>query len=134
MSKRRSVNIEGFNHGALPIPAASRVGPLVMTGGVHGMDPVTGALPDDLRQQTRQMFDNLARIMTAAGGSTDDIARMTVFVKVPDARAAVNEEWLRMFPDPASRPSRHTQVNETLPANMLVQCDATAWVGDAHDR
>ena len=45
----------------------------------------------------------------------------------PDTRAAVNAEWLKAFPDAASRPARHTQQNDHLPANMLVQCDATAW-------
>ena len=128
MSARRSIVVEGFNHGQQPIPAASRVGPLVMTGGVHGLDPVTGKLPDGVEDQARLMFENLARIMAAAGGTMATIARMTVYVKVPEARAAVNAEWLRAFPDPADRPARHTLVNETLPANMLVQCDATAWV------
>lgn len=129
MNTRRSIEIEGFNHGTLPIPAASRVGPLVMTGGVHGMDPATGKLPDDVQEQARLMFDNLRRIMVAAGGGLENIAKMTVFVKIPEARAAVSEEWLKAFPDAESRPARHTLVNETLPTNMVVQCDATAWVG-----
>ena len=126
---RRSIEIEGFSHGAQPIPAASRVGPLVMTGGVYGLDPATGAIPDDVAEQARLMFANLARILQAAGGGLGDIARMTVYVKVPEARQAVNHEWLKAFPDPASRPARHTLQNDGLPANMLVQCDATAWVG-----
>lgn len=129
-ARRRSIEVEGFSHGAQPIPAASRVGPLVMTGGVYGLDPETGTLPDDVFDQSRLMFANLARIMTAAGGSLADIARMTVYVKVPQARAAVNDEWLKAFPDPADRPARHTLVNEALPANMLVQCDATAWIAE----
>lgn len=130
MSKRRSIEIVGFSHGQQPIPAASKVGPLVMTGGVYGLDRSTGALPDDVTEQTQLMFTNLAAIMEAAGGSMDDIARMTVYVKVPEARPAVNVEWLKAFPDAASRPARHTLVNEGLPANMLVQCDATAFIVD----
>jgi 2-iminobutanoate/2-iminopropanoate deaminase len=130
MSARRSIEVEGFNHGAQPIPAASRVGPIVMTGGVHGMDRVTGKLPDDVAEQTRCMFDNLARIMLAAGTGMEGIVRMTVYVKVPEARAAVNECWLEAFPDPHSRPARHTLVNETLPGNMLVQCDAIAYAAN----
>lgn len=130
MAKRISIDVEGYHHGGLPIPAASRVGPLVMTGGVSGIDPGTRALPDDLDEQARLMFWNLERIMTAAGGSMDCIVRMTVYVKVPEARQAVNRQWLVAFPDEASRPARHTLVNEALPANMLVQCDATAFVGD----
>lgn len=129
MSARRSIEVEGFSHGQQPIPAASRLGPLVMTGGVYGLDPATGTIPDDVAAQARLMFANLAKIMEAAGGSMGSIARMTVYVKVPEARGAVNAEWLRAFPDAGDRPARHTLINETLPANMLVQCDATAWVG-----
>ena len=129
-SARRSIDIEGFDHGGQPIPAASRVGGLIATGGVYGLDPATGKLPDDVHEQTRLMFWQLERLMVAAGASLDRIARMTVYVKVPEARAAVNEHWLKAFPDPASRPARHTLQNDHLPANMLVQCDALAMVND----
>lgn len=127
---RRSIDIEGFNHGAQPIPAASRVGGLVATGGIYGLDPATGKLPDDVAEQARLMFWQLERVLTAAGASLNDIARMTIYAKVPEARAAVNAEWLRAFPDAASRPARHTLTYEHLPANMLVQCDAIAMVAD----
>ena len=129
MSRRRSIDVEGFNHGGQPIPAASRVGGLIMTGGVYGLDPATGKIPDDVAEQARLMFANLKRILAAGEASLDDVARMTVYVKVPEARAAVNAEWLAAFPDPASRPARHTLQNDHLPANMLVQCDAVAWTG-----
>lgn len=129
MSSRRSINIDGFNHGQLPIPAASRIGPLVMTSGVHGMDPANGKLPEGVQQQTKQMFENLRRIMTAAGGSLEHIARINFSVAVPEALAAVNEEWVLAFPDPASRPVRHTSVDDELTGSIVVRCDATAWIG-----
>ena len=125
---RRSIEIEGFGHGAQPIPAACRVGPLIMTGGVYGLDRASSKIPDDVEEQVRLMFDNLARLLEAGGGGLADVARMTLYVKVPEARAAVNAEWIKAFPDPKSRPARHTLQNDGLPANMLVQCDATAWV------
>lgn len=130
MGARRSIEIEGFNHGAQPIPAASRVGNIVMTGGVYGLDPTTGKLPDDVEKQAELMFQNLQRIVAAAGGSLDEIVKMTVYVKAPEARAAVNKHWLVAFPDPQSRPARHTFQNDHLPANMLVQCDATIVIQD----
>lgn len=126
---RRSIEVEGFSHGAQPIPAASRVGPLIMTGGVYGLDRETGNIPDGVEDQARLMFANLRRILEEGGATLDDVARVTVFVKVPEARGAVNAEWLAAFPDPASRPARHTLQNDHLPANMLVQCDAVAWTG-----
>ena len=129
MSRRKSIEVEGFNHGTLPIPAASRVGNIVVTGGIYGLDPATGKLPDDVGQQGTLMFANLARIIEAAGATLDDIVKMTFWVKVPEARAVINAGWLSAFPDPASRPARHTLQNDHLPANMLVQCDAMAVLG-----
>lgn len=126
MTERRSIEVEGFSHGAQPIPAASRVGNIVMTGGIYGLDPATGKIPDDVETQAELMFDNLKRIMAAAGGSFDRIVKMTVYVKVPEARPAVNKHWIAVFPDAASRPARHTFQNDHLPANMLVQCDVMA--------
>jgi 2-iminobutanoate/2-iminopropanoate deaminase len=126
MDGRRSIEIDGFNHGAQPIPAACRVGNIVMTGGVYGMDTSNGEIPDELERQTALMFHNLRRIIEAAGTTIDRVVKVTVYVKISEARVAVNKEWLAAFPDPASRPARHTFQNEHLPANMLVQCDATA--------
>jgi 2-iminobutanoate/2-iminopropanoate deaminase len=55
--------------------------------------------------------------------------KMTIWVKDPSARQALNEHWLLAFPDAASRPARHTLQNDYLPANMLIQCDALAVSG-----
>lgn len=126
---RRSIEVEGFSHGGQPIPAACRVGDLIMTGGVYGLDPATRKIPDDVAEQAKLTFANLKRILEAGGSGMDDVIKMTVYVKVPEARAAVNLEWLAAFPDAASRPARHTFQNDHLPANMLLQCDATAVVG-----
>ena len=55
---------------------------------------------------------------------------MMVWGKITEARAAVNWEWLKAFPDESSRPARHTVQNDHLPAKMLVQCDAIAVPND----
>jgi enamine deaminase RidA (YjgF/YER057c/UK114 family) len=75
------------------------------------------------------MFAHLKAILSAAGTNLDEVVKMTIWVKVPQARQAVNDQWLQAFPDPESRPARHTLQNDHLPANMLVQCDAVAVVG-----
>lgn len=129
--KRRSIDIEGFNHGGQPIPAASRVGGLIVSGGIYGLDSGTGALPDDVAEQTRLMFWQMGRILEAAGAGFGDVVRMTFYVKDKAARDHVNEHWNRHFPDPSSRPARHTLNYDGLPANMLVQCDFIAVAGRA---
>ena len=44
------------------------------------------------------MFQNIRRIMDAAGGSTDDILKLTVWMKSGKSKKTLNREWLAMFP------------------------------------
>jgi 2-iminobutanoate/2-iminopropanoate deaminase len=124
---RRSIEVEGLTHGSLPIPTASRIGPFIATGGIRGVDRSTGAMPADVADQVRHMFTNLQTIIEAAGGDCGSILKLTIWIKTQDARAPINEEWIRMFPDPHARPARHI-LNYELGGAMLVQCEALAVV------
>jgi|SRR5579885_1807951 len=124
MPRRKSINIAGFRH-QNPIPNATRIGNLLMSGVIVGFDPGTRTLPPDLDRQLGNLFAHVREIVTAAGGSTDDIIKMTVWLKDPSDRKLLNRHWVEMFPDENSRPSRHTL---PLPGDsaVLVQCDLTA--------
>lgn len=124
MSRRRSIHVKEFAH-KNPIPAASRIGNLVFSGGIHGLDPATGAIAEGIERQCALMFQHVTRIVQAAGGSPDDIVKMTFWMNDKALRPAVNVEWLKMFPDEKSRPARHTMQGQ-LDGGMLVQCDFIA--------
>ncbi|GII25077.1 RidA family protein [Planosporangium mesophilum] len=128
MSNRRSIEIEGLHHGGAPIPQACLVGPLLVSSGILGQDPAGGRVPEDLTEQVAHVFANIGRVLDAAGGSVADIAKLTFFVRDRASREAINAEWLRMFPDPADRPARHTLVQE-LPPTIHVQCELIAYLG-----
>ncbi|CAO3427439.1 hypothetical protein [Azospirillum endophyticum] len=127
MPRRTSVTVHGFKH-VNPIPNASRIGNLLVSGVILGVDPATGAVAETLEAQCAHMFAHVRAIVEAGGGSTDDIIKMTVWLRDRSRREALNEEWIRMFPDPASRPARHAQ---PLAADgpSLVQCDFMAVIG-----
>lgn len=127
MAKRHTIHIEGFSH-ANPIPAACRVGPLLMTGLVNGADPSTGKLGDTLQAQCAHMFTQVRRILEAAGGNTGDLVRMTVWLKDRSQRQPLNDQWLAMFPDPHDRPARLSVQASELSAGILVQCEVTAYI------
>lgn len=120
--RRCSIEIPGFRH-EHPIPAASRIGPFVVSGGISGMDPVTGRLPDGIEEQCALVFAHMKEIIEAASGTTDDILKITVWLKDGAHRKFVNQQWLRMFPDPEARPARHTFVGQELAGTMLIQCE-----------
>jgi len=124
-SRRKSIHIGAFKH-ANPIPNASRIGNLVMSGVILGRDPESGNMPDSLDAQCANMFAHMKATVEAAGGSTDDIIKMTVWLKDRSQRAPVNAEWLKMFPDAHSRPARHALPMDNMEGGALVQCDFTA--------
>jgi len=128
MTRRQAIYVKGFAHNN-PIPAACRIGNVVTTGVINGVDPATGEFPDTLEQQCVFLFQQVELIVRAAGGTMDDIIKMTVWMKDPKARAALNEVWLAVFPDADTRPARHT-MPAALEGKRLIQCDFTAILGD----
>jgi len=125
MEQRRSIDVAGAKH-VNPIPSASRRGPFVASGAISGADPETGKVPDDLDEQCRLMFENVRRVMAAAGGSPDDIVKMTVWITDRALRPILNKHWIEIFPDPHSRPARHTVTSADFTAPMQIQCDLLA--------
>jgi 2-iminobutanoate/2-iminopropanoate deaminase len=125
MKRRQSINGSHARH-ENPIPNACRIGNIVMSSVIGGSNPGTRELPPTLEQQIANVFGNIKHDIEAAGGTVDDIVKVTFWVKDPaKQRAALNEEWVKMFPDPASRPARHTQHLPTE-SRALVQADFIA--------
>ncbi len=129
--KRIVLKVPGLEH-MHPIPLATRMGSLLVTGPISGKDPETGETGVDLESECALMFANLPRIMEAAGGSIDDIIKLSVWLEGDD-KTHLNKEWLAMFPDVESRPVRHTFQNQDLPQNYRVQCEITAVFEDAKE-
>jgi len=125
MHRRISIDVPGLDH-VNPVPSASRVGPILITSGVSGRDPSTGAFPETLEEQCAQMFASLRRILERGGASPEDVLKITVWLKDRSQHAHVNKYWVEMFPDALSRPARHTFANPLLDPPMLVQCDCLA--------
>lgn len=129
MSKRRSFEVSGLEH-VHPIPNASRIGPLLMTGGIYGKDPATGKLAPDAAGQCKLMFENIRRVLAAGGAKPEDVIKMHVWMKNKDDRVYLNPEWLAMFPDADSRPTRHTFLDTDQPYGALVSCEVIAVIGE----
>jgi len=128
MSTRRvSIELPGVEH-THPIPAACRVGSVLMTSGVSGKDPRTGKFSENIEGQCAQMFANVRQILELAGAAPESVIKINVWIKDKALRPHLNKEWLAMFPDPRSRPARHTFAASDLDAPMLVQCEVIAVV------
>ncbi len=128
MGKRQSVNGSKPRH-ENPIPNASRIGNLVMSSIITGTNPGTREFPEAFEAQVANIFTHIRHDVEAAGGSVEDIIKVTFWVRDPTSqRSALNAGWVTLFPKPESRPARHTQM---LPAGgrSLVQADFVAVLG-----
>jgi 2-iminobutanoate/2-iminopropanoate deaminase len=128
MAKRQSIEFQSFRH-QNPIPGASRIGNIVMSSVITGRDHGSRNLPPNLAEQLANMFGHVRNAVEAAGGTVDDIIKMNVWMKDPvTQREALNGEWVKVFPDAAARPARHT-----MPlgpdSEALVSCDFIAVLG-----
>lgn len=126
---RRSIYIDEFTH-RNPIPNASRIGNVIVSGLIRGVDPANATLPPTLEQQCAFMFQHLRRTVEAGGATLADVIKVT-FWMTPLRREPVNAEWVRMFPDPASRPARQVMAGP-MEAGVLVQCDFMAVIAEPH--
>lgn len=102
---------------------AIRVGPTVYVSGQIPLDPATGTLVSgDIDAEIRRVFDNLAAIARAAGGSLADAVKVTVFLTDLAHFATVNTIMEEYFPEPW--PARAAVGVSQLPrgARVEVEC------------
>lgn len=125
MSRRKTFEIPGVNHGSAPIPMAAQVGPVFHSSGIPPTDPATGSVPEDGARQVEMAFANTAALLKAAGLGPGDVVYLDVFLEDDSLRSVVNKHWLEWYPDEHDRPARHTTVRP-LPGKMLVQLQVQA--------
>jgi 2-iminobutanoate/2-iminopropanoate deaminase len=123
--QRTSIEITSFAH-VNPIPAGTRIGPLLVSSVVAPRDPGADTVPSDVNAQIENLFHHVGEILREGGADWSHVAKMTFFVPDISFRDAINGPWVERFPDPASRPSRHTQVSSS--GGKVITCDVIAYV------
>ena len=124
---RRSIYIDEFAHKS-PIPNASRIGNIIVSGLLRGVDP-QHRRSRRRRAAVRLHVRQRAPLRRGGGGAVEDIIKVTFWMKELQ-RKPVNDEWVKMFPDPASRPAR--QIMEVpMEPQVLVECDFMAVIETA---
>lgn len=125
MSRRKTFEIPGVNHGSAPIPMAAQVGPVFHSSGIPPTDPATGSVPEDGARQVEMAFANTAALLKVAALGPADVVYLDVFLEDDSLRSEVNKHWLEWYPNEHDRPARHTTVRP-LPGKMLVQLQVQA--------
>lgn len=102
---------------------AIQAGKLVFMSGQIPLDPATMNVVDgDFEARARQVFDNLAAVAEAAGGSLADVVKLTIFLTDLDNFGAVNKVMEDYFDAPY--PARAAVGVASLPKGVDVEADA----------
>ena len=109
-------------------PAGARIGDVLFSAGVTAVDAETGALIGDTAVQMRDAFDNLDRLLSAAGTDRRSILRIGGYLRDLGEKDVLNEEMVRRFPD-ASRKPVHKYVPASLPPGVATSLQVIARIG-----
>ena len=102
---------------------AVATGNLVFLSGQIPLDPATMELVDgDIRAQTERVFDNLAAVADAAGGSLADLVKLNVYLLDLGNFQIVNEVMSERFDEPY--PARAAIGVAALPKGAGVEVEA----------
>ena len=101
---------------------AVRVGNTVYVSGQIPLDPATGQLlSGDIEAEIRRVFDNLAAIAVAAGGSLANVVKLTVFLTDLAHFGKVNAIMASCFSEPY--PARAAVGVAALPRGARVEME-----------
>ena len=101
---------------------AVRAGDTVYVSGQIPLDPATGELVSgDIDAEIRRVFDNLQAIIRAAGGSFDNVVKLTVFLTDLVHFPRVNEIMATYFAQPY--PARAAVGVAALPRGARVEME-----------
>ncbi|HVP87272.1 MAG TPA: RidA family protein [Casimicrobiaceae bacterium] len=120
--KKQFIHTEAAPAAIGPYSQAIRAGDTVYVSGQIGLDPATGTLRDGIEAQSRQVFANLKAVAEAAGGSLDQIVKLTVLLADLADFAKVNEIMAAQFRQPY--PARATYQVAALPRGARIEVEA----------
>ena len=104
-----------------PYSQAIRAGHTVYLSGQLGHDPKSGNLVDGIEAQAHQVFGNLRAVAVAAGGTLDDMVKLTILMQNLADFAKVNEIMSGYFKQPY--PARATYQVAALPRGGLIEIE-----------
>ena len=96
---RMSIEIDSFRH-ENPIPAATRIGPLIESGIIPAFNDGVRQMPDTLDEMVANLFLHMGNMLTAGGATWDDMVKIRAHREAEIARckgaASIPGSYLRM--------------------------------------
>jgi 2-iminobutanoate/2-iminopropanoate deaminase len=103
-----------------PYSQAISTGGLTFLSGQIGIDPKTGRLANDLKEQTKQVLENIGAILKSANKTFDDVIKTTCLLTDMADFAQFNTIYGQYI---ESKPACSTFAVQSLPLGALVEIE-----------
>lgn len=125
--KREIIRTDKVYQSPNPLSQAIKFGDFIFTSGFLPREPVTGkVVAGGMREQTRQVLENLKHVLEAAGSSMEDVLKITVFITDKEKFEDMNEVYRIYFP--SHEPARICVEANMTRADCLIEMDCIAAV------
>ena len=115
-----------------PYSQAIRAGHTLYISGQIPLDPATMAIVEGgIEAQAHQVFRNLRAVLAAAGGTLDDLVKVSILMTNLGDFAKVNDIMATYFAKPY--PARATYQVAALPRGAMIEIEGTAVLAGAGD-
>jgi 2-iminobutanoate/2-iminopropanoate deaminase len=103
---------------------------LLFTSGQLPIDPATGAIAEDVKEQARVALANVSAVLEAGGSCLENVLKVTVFLDDISDFAAVNEVYAEVFDGKGAYPARSAVEVAKLPKpGAKVEIEAIGFKG-----
>jgi len=110
-----------------PYSPAVRVGKFLFVSGQIALDPLTGQMrQDDIGVETKQVLDNVMRVLHSQGYDSSHVVNATVYVRDMKNYAAVNTIYARYFQE-KNYPARVAVEVSALPKGANIEIAVIAY-------
>lgn len=126
----KKISTENAPNAIGPYSQAVVAGDFLFASGQIALDPKTGNLvPGGIKEQTKQVIDNLEAVSKARNIGLERVVKTTVYLKDLAHFSEMNEVYAQKFvSDP--KPARETVQVAKLPRDALVEISCVAYMGD----
>lgn len=125
----REISTEDAPASIGPYSQAIEANGFLFVSGQGAAEPETReVVSDDITEQATQVFENISAILDAAGASTSDVVKATVFLTDMDNYEAVNEVYAEYMNEPF--PARSAVEVRDLPIDIGVEIEVIAVAPD----
>jgi reactive intermediate/imine deaminase len=121
-AKRELHFVPMAENSALPFSAAVRVGDMLYLSGQIGTDSAGQLVPGGIGPETRQTMENIRRVVEQNGASMDRVVKCLVMLADMKEWGAMNEVYVRYFPDHLPARSAMGASGLALGARVEVEC------------